>query len=241
MHGGIARAFEAPVRVGAGLGFGPRGRRAPRGLSPSGPGSAHGRDPPSGTRVRSSRSGPAAYAERARELREDPALAEARNNRVHTLREQERHGLKEVTLRPPMASARKNFADFAEHVIARYWRSGGSSLRDARGRRYAAPSGTAPRGRRGATASANDVFALLALAALLGCGPREPQHRRALLVGIDGADWRVIESLIERGRMPNLASLRERGARGPARTLSDKGAQRSEQESRRRSCRGGDR
>jgi alkanesulfonate monooxygenase SsuD/methylene tetrahydromethanopterin reductase-like flavin-dependent oxidoreductase (luciferase family) len=39
---------------------------------------------------------------------------------IHTLREQERYGLREVTLLPPMACARKNFGDFAEHVIERY-------------------------------------------------------------------------------------------------------------------------
>jgi hypothetical protein len=36
------------------------------------------------------------------------------------LRECERGRLLEVTLLPPMACARKNFADFAKHVIERY-------------------------------------------------------------------------------------------------------------------------
>ena len=39
---------------------------------------------------------------------------------IEMLREQEAYGLKEVTLLPPMACARKNFADFARHVIERY-------------------------------------------------------------------------------------------------------------------------
>jgi 5,10-methylenetetrahydromethanopterin reductase len=39
---------------------------------------------------------------------------------IHRLRESERAGLREVTLLPPMASARKCFRDFADHVIARY-------------------------------------------------------------------------------------------------------------------------
>lgn len=39
---------------------------------------------------------------------------------IADLREQESAGLKEVTLLPPMACARKNFADFARHVIEKY-------------------------------------------------------------------------------------------------------------------------
>ena len=39
---------------------------------------------------------------------------------ITDLREQESAGLKEVTLLPPMACARKNFADFARHVIEKY-------------------------------------------------------------------------------------------------------------------------
>jgi hypothetical protein len=36
------------------------------------------------------------------------------------LRQQERGGLKEVTLLPPMACARECYSDFARHVIERY-------------------------------------------------------------------------------------------------------------------------
>jgi 5,10-methylenetetrahydromethanopterin reductase len=39
---------------------------------------------------------------------------------IAMLREQERGGLKEVTLLPPMASARECYDDFAKHVIERY-------------------------------------------------------------------------------------------------------------------------
>ncbi len=39
---------------------------------------------------------------------------------IHQLRELEAAGLREVTLLPPMASARKVFDDFATHVMARY-------------------------------------------------------------------------------------------------------------------------
>lgn len=39
---------------------------------------------------------------------------------IEMLREKERHGLKEVTLLPPMAHARENFKAFAEQVMTRY-------------------------------------------------------------------------------------------------------------------------
>jgi len=39
---------------------------------------------------------------------------------IDMIRERERRGLKEITLLPPRASARKIFKDFAEQVIARY-------------------------------------------------------------------------------------------------------------------------
>ncbi len=43
---------------------------------------------------------------------------------------------------------------------------------------------------------------------------------RVLLVGWDGADWNVIDPLLERGDLPHLASLLERGARGRLRTVT---------------------
>src|SRR3989441_1488074 len=46
----------------------------------------------------------------------------------------------------------------------------------------------------------------------------EPQRRatgtRALLIGLDGADWNIIDPLIEAGRLPNLARLARSGVRG---------------------------
>ncbi len=44
---------------------------------------------------------------------------------------------------------------------------------------------------------------------------------RAVVIGIDGADWRVIEALAAEGGMPHLMALRERGAWGPIETLHD--------------------
>ncbi len=65
--------------------------------------------------------------------------------------------------------------------------------------------------------------ALLCTAACLaGCslGP-QPDRPRAVVIGIDSADWKVIDSLAAEGRMPNLAALRERGTSGPIQTLVD--------------------
>jgi len=54
---------------------------------------------------------------------------------------------------------------------------------------------------------------------LAACGG--PAHPRAVVIGIDSADWRVIDPLVAEGRMPNLAKLRERGVSGPIQTLAE--------------------
>ncbi|HUD71065.1 MAG TPA: tetratricopeptide repeat protein [Dongiaceae bacterium] len=41
-----------------------------------------------------------------------------------------------------------------------------------------------------------------------------------LLVGLDGADWNIIDPLLERGAMPHLAQLIRNGTRGRMRTMS---------------------
>ncbi|HVN37468.1 MAG TPA: tetratricopeptide repeat protein [Myxococcota bacterium] len=64
------------------------------------------------------------------------------------------------------------------------------------------------------------VFALAwAAACVAACG--EPARPRAVVIGIDSADWRVIDPLVAEGRMPNLAKLRERGTSGPIQTLAE--------------------
>ena len=66
---------------------------------------------------------------------------------------------------------------------------------------------------------------LPALAALLlaACGGSDSLVRdldtRAVVIGIDGADWKIIEELAEEGGMPNLMGLRQRGVWGPIATL----------------------
>jgi predicted AlkP superfamily phosphohydrolase/phosphomutase len=41
---------------------------------------------------------------------------------------------------------------------------------------------------------------------------------RVLLIGWDGADWRILDPMLEKGILPNLASLVERGQRGVLRS-----------------------
>ncbi len=43
---------------------------------------------------------------------------------------------------------------------------------------------------------------------------------RFLLVGWDAADWKVIDPLLKRGEMPNLARLLAEGVRGNLATIN---------------------
>ena len=66
------------------------------------------------------------------------------------------------------------------------------------------------------------VLALVLLTfALGGCGESTPPstERPIVFIGVDSADWTWIDPLMEEGRMPHLASLVERGARGPLTSL----------------------
>jgi len=83
-------------------------------------------------------------------------------------------------------------------------------------------------GRAGWVASAITGAALLAPLALLGHQSAEvlPSRptvvvqrsdsipRRLVVIGLDGADWRVIDPLLEAGELPNLARLAETGVAG---------------------------
>jgi len=67
---------------------------------------------------------------------------------------------------------------------------------------------------------------LLSVLATAGCGDKESVPiadlgTRAVVLGIDGADWKLIDALVAEGRMPNLTRLREIGVSGPIATLPD--------------------
>ena len=57
-----------------------------------------------------------------------------------------------------------------------------------------------------------------ASAEMLGRLPRT--QARVLLVGLDGADWNLIDPLLEQGRLPTLEALIKRGTRARLRTLA---------------------
>ncbi len=57
---------------------------------------------------------------------------------------------------------------------------------------------------------------------LSGCSSEpEPGETRAVVIGIDSADWKVIDALAAQGKMPNFQRLQEIGIRGPIETLTD--------------------
>ncbi len=73
------------------------------------------------------------------------------------------------------------------------------------------------------------VFACLALACLVACGEEptaptrdlaEPRRGRVLLVGLDGAAPALVDRLLAEARLPHLAELARRGARGTIRSLT---------------------
>ena len=62
----------------------------------------------------------------------------------------------------------------------------------------------------------------LSLTALLGCTASEdtdPPRGRALLIGVDGANLRVIEPLMKRGELPHLSRIAAQGVYGNLRSL----------------------
>ena len=68
------------------------------------------------------------------------------------------------------------------------------------------------------------LTALSLAATLCACskGPEvESIGTRAVVIGIDSADWKIVEQIAEDGGMPNLMRLREQGAWGPLETLTD--------------------
>jgi predicted AlkP superfamily phosphohydrolase/phosphomutase len=44
---------------------------------------------------------------------------------------------------------------------------------------------------------------------------------QAVVIGIEGADWAVIDAIAAHGKLPNLTALREQGVAGSIRTAGD--------------------
>lgn len=65
---------------------------------------------------------------------------------------------------------------------------------------------------------ARRALACLVALALPGCGPDPAPRRRVLVVGIDGASFRVAGPLLEQGQLPHLAALAAAGAHGSIRS-----------------------
>jgi len=56
----------------------------------------------------------------------------------------------------------------------------------------------------------------------LSCSGGKTTHPRMMLIGIDAADWKIIDPLIAQGKLPNFARFRKEGASGPLLSLLPK-------------------
>jgi len=63
------------------------------------------------------------------------------------------------------------------------------------------------------------VAVLLVACTMAGCARQEPA-RRVVVLGLDGADWALLDPFMKRGLLPNLARLREEGAWAPLRSIN---------------------
>jgi predicted AlkP superfamily phosphohydrolase/phosphomutase len=63
-------------------------------------------------------------------------------------------------------------------------------------------------------------LALAGVITLMGCaGPEPPPAPRVILLGVDGADWDVLDPLIAEGRLPAFARMKREGAHGVLESL----------------------
>jgi predicted AlkP superfamily phosphohydrolase/phosphomutase len=66
--------------------------------------------------------------------------------------------------------------------------------------------------------TARQCIVLLAALSLLACSGGSGERRRVLFVGLDGATLRLIDPLLEQGRLPHLAEIARSGVSGPLRS-----------------------
>jgi len=66
------------------------------------------------------------------------------------------------------------------------------------------------------------LLAAMVMTFLSGCGGQPPTDSKAqklVVIGIDSADWRLLEPMIEEGRLPNLKAFRAQSAHGRMKTF----------------------
>jgi predicted AlkP superfamily phosphohydrolase/phosphomutase len=67
------------------------------------------------------------------------------------------------------------------------------------------------------------LAALTLLVGLGGCGesekPADPEANKLIVIGIDSADWRLLEPMLDEGRLPNLRAFREHSNHGRMKTF----------------------
>jgi len=82
---------------------------------------------------------------------------------------------------------------------------------------------TVPRSRaRARLGLARLVPVLLALAAIAACGKEtssDAPRNKVLLIGLDGAEWDLIQPMVDAGQLPHFARLMNQGVHGKLRSL----------------------
>ncbi len=66
------------------------------------------------------------------------------------------------------------------------------------------------------------LLAVMAMTFLSGCGGQpstDPEAQKLVVIGIDSADWRLLEPMIDEGRLPNLKAFRAQSAHGRMKTF----------------------